>query len=176
MNPGIILYGPPAAGKDTITRCLEALNERYALFPPLGAEPGHTNGYRTTTPAEIEELRRQGDIIWENRRYGTACAIDRPGLTARLAEHVPVLHLGQVDGIEAVTGAIPGTRWVVVFVWCPREMAEVRLRRRGTGDLAQALKAWNEAPLISADLTINTLLYDPEDAARQIHAYVTALG
>ncbi|MGK5675046.1 kinase [Micromonospora sp. URMC 106] len=178
MNPGIILYGPPAVGKDTITRCLEALHERYALFPRLKAGRGRTNGYRATTPAEIEELRRRGDILWEDQRQGATYAIDRSRLTARLAEHVPVVHLGQVGGIDAVTGAIPGTRWVVVFVWCPREMVEVRLRNRGIEDPAEALRAWDAAPLISdrADLTINTLLYDPEDAARQIHEYVTAIG
>lgn len=38
------------------------------------------------------------------------------------------------------------------------------------------LKAWDDSPLIPAGLTINILLYNPEDAARQIHAHVTAIG
>jgi guanylate kinase len=178
VKRGLILYGPPAAGKDTITRQLEGLRERYVLFPRLKAGRGRTNGYRMTTPAEIEELRRQGGVIWENERYGATYVIDRPGLTARLAEHVPVLHLGQVEGIDAVTTAIPDTRWVVVFVWCPRQIAEVRIRERGTGDTAERLNAWDETKVISdtADLTIDTLLVDPEDAARQIDSYVNTIG
>jgi guanylate kinase len=177
MNRGLILYGPPAAGKDTITRHLEALHERYRLFPRLKAGRGRTAGYRMTTPAEIDQLRRHGDIIWENRRYGATYVIDRPELAARLAQHVPVLHLGQVEGVQAVTGAIPDTRWIVVYVWCPRDVAEIRIKERGTGDTAERLKAWDETPTIeAADLTINTHVVDPEGAARQIDRYVTAVG
>ncbi|MEN3614444.1 kinase [Plantactinospora sp. ZYX-F-223] len=178
MTRGIILYGPPAAGKDTITRHLEALHNRYVLFPRLKAGRGRTTGYRITTLADIEALRRQDGIIWENHRYGATYVLDRPGLTARLAEHVPVLHLGQVEGVHAVTTAIPDTRWVIVHVWCPRGVAEIRIRERGTGDTAERLKAWDETKPITdmADLTINTLVTSPGDAARQIDSYVNTVG
>jgi predicted PilT family ATPase len=35
MRSGILLYGPPAAGKDTITTALAALDARYAPFRRL---------------------------------------------------------------------------------------------------------------------------------------------
>ena len=37
MNIGVILYGPPAAGKDTITGELLALDPRYRQFSRLKA-------------------------------------------------------------------------------------------------------------------------------------------
>ncbi|MEU4780812.1 kinase [Micromonospora sp. NPDC023633] len=173
MKRGVVLYGPPAAGKDTVTRYLGVLDQRYVLFPCLGAGPDRTNGHRTATPTEIEELRRRGEIVWESRRHGATHVIDRPELAARLAEHVPVVHLRQAEGIDAVTGAFPDARWLVAFLWCPREIAEVRVRQRGTGDT----EGWDEVPIIGhADLTINTLLTDPEDAARQIDSRVAAFG
>ncbi|MEW2379279.1 kinase [Micromonospora sp. NPDC047812] len=173
LKRGVVLYGPPAVGKDTITRYLGVLDQRYVLFPCLEAGPGLTNGPRRATPTEIEELRRRGEIVWESRRHGAAHVIDRPGLAARLAEHVPVVHLRHVEGIDAVTGAFPDARWLVAFLWCPREIAEARVGQRGTGDT----EGWDEVPIIGhADLTINTLLTDPEDAARQIDSRVTAMG
>ncbi|MEV4758943.1 kinase [Micromonospora sp. NPDC049559] len=176
MNRGLILYGPPAAGKDTITRRLHALNGRYELFPRLKAGPGRTAGYRMTTPDALNELRDRGEIVWENHRYGATYAVDRPELVARLARQIPVLHLGQVEAINAVIQATPEARWTVAFLWCPRETAEIRIKERGTGDTAERLKAWDETKHITAeaDLTINTLVTEPDDAARGIDSYVTA--
>jgi hypothetical protein len=49
----------------------------------------------------------RGDIVWENERYGAVYLVDRPSLLAYLASHVPVLHLGQADAVDAVTGRRP---------------------------------------------------------------------
>jgi guanylate kinase len=87
-----------------------------------------------------------------------------------------VLHLGQVEAVEAITAATLDTRWLVVSLWCPRDVAAQRIADRGDTDPAARLSAWDETrPLLSSDLTINTTTKPAELAARQIHQRVTGL-
>ncbi|SCL15967.1 guanylate kinase [Micromonospora rhizosphaerae] len=171
---GVILYGPPAAGKDTITQALSDLDPAYRLFRRLKAGPGRAVGYRMTTPEHVDQLRAAGDVVWENHRYGAVYAVDRPTLQAGLLDHVPVLHLGQVEAVQAVKSAVPEARWLVVYLWCPREVAEDRILARATGDTADRLQAWDQTqPLSGADLAIDTATVAPDEAARQVHERLT---
>lgn len=169
---GVILYGPPASGKDTVTHALENLDPRYRLYRRLKVGEGRTDGYRMSTQAEVDELRRRGEIVWENRRYGSLYVVDRPALLANLATHYPVVHLGQVEAVRAVaTATVSDAAWCIVSLWCPREIAAKRLRGRGSPDVAERLAAWDQTqPLDGADLTINTAVDTPEQAATQVHA------
>jgi guanylate kinase len=170
MMRGVILYGPPAAGKDTITEALHKLDARYALFPRLKVGTGRAAGYRMTTEAAMQALRASGEIVWENRRYDALYAVDRTSLREHLASSVPVLHLGQAEAIDAITSAIAETRWLVVYVWCPRDIAEERILARQTGDLEARLRAWDDTnPIKHADVRINTAEVLPDHAARRIH-------
>jgi guanylate kinase len=169
MMRGVILYGPPAAGKDTVTEALHSLDPRYSLFRRLKAGAGKTAGYRMTTSAVLGELRENGDLIWENSRYGAIYAVDRPGLLDHLVAGCPVLHLGQVEAIDAVIKATPDANWTVVYVWCPRDIAAKRLMARNPEDVEDRLRAWDQTvPLESADLTINTAQAGPEAVAGKI--------
>lgn len=168
---GVVLYGPPAAGKDTITTTLHRLDPRYVLFPRLKVGRGRTTGYRMTTAEELHALRERGEIIWENHRYGATYAIDRTELLQRLRIHIPVLHAGQPEAVTAITQAVPRARWIRVALWCPRDIAEHRIRARNTGDPEERLHAWDTTPpLPDADLTINTATTPPQTAAEHIHA------
>jgi hypothetical protein len=81
-----------------------------------------------TAVSAVDELRMRGDIVWENERYGAVYLVDRPSLLAYLASHLPVLHLGQADAVDAVMGrrrpwlgwwltcGVPG-RWQRVDSW-----------------------------------------------------------
>src|SRR5262249_6735558 len=104
---GVILYGPPASGKDTISHALESLNDTYRTFERLKAGGGRTDGYRLVTDAEMDTLSERGELIWENSRYAARYAIDRESLGAALHHLVPIVHLGQPAGVEAVRTAFP---------------------------------------------------------------------
>lgn len=173
--PAVILYGPPAAGKDTVTKALTKLDETYRLYQRMKVGAGRTVGYRMTTLADVEALRRAGAIVWETRRYGALYVVEQTSLSEMLTICIPVLHLGQVEAVKAVISAV-AAQWVTVWLWCPRDVAAKRIAQRGTGDGAARLRAWDETkPLPAADISVNTAEVDSADAAAKIHSNVQVL-
>jgi guanylate kinase len=144
MSPsGVILYGPPGSGKDTVTAELSRLRPEFALFERLKAGPGRTTGYRLTTAQHIEELAQAGEVLYRNSRYDADYAVDRGEVSALVdAGRIPVLHMGQVAGARAVA-AFP-INWVRVLLWCPEEVTRQRCKGRGDKDLEARLKVWHE--------------------------------
>jgi guanylate kinase len=181
VNPAaVILYGPPASGKDTITRALASLDPRYALFRRLKNGSGNTSGYRMTSPGDLTALQDDGQVLYQNHRYGSTYVIDRPHLGAMLdAGQIPVIHLGQVQGIRAVS-SYPAS-WVTVALWCARSTTARRARARGSADIDARLAAWDETlqDLQQAGdsdfrARLDTDTMEPGDEAKTIDALVTA--
>ncbi|MFF2549072.1 HAD family hydrolase [Kitasatospora sp. NPDC058063] len=176
---GVILYGPPAAGKDTVTRSLADLGASFSLFSRVKIGPGRSAGYRMGTPEQLEELRVSGAIVYENSRYESTYVTDRPGLDAAFKAGIPVMHLGQVDGVRAVLDGYPA-QWLTVLLWCPREVTEARSAGRGDADTPARLAAWDSTradldanPDFRFDLTIRTDSVSPTAAAAQIRRALT---
>ncbi|MFI5501768.1 kinase [Nocardia asteroides] len=166
MKSGVILFGGPATGKDTVTRALSRLDARYRLFERLKAGPGRTEGYRMTDSSELERLDLAGELVYVNSRYGARYAIDKPTLTALATEgFIPVVHAGQPQVIDALREAMPDIHWTVVQLQCTTETARRRIADRATGDDSERLAAREETPSILADLTIDTDHIQPAQAA-----------
>ncbi|WP_432038688.1 phosphotransferase-like protein [Streptomyces cucumeris] len=174
MSQGVILYGPPASGKDTITTALTDLSPRYAQFARLKVGSGKSSGYRMGTAEQLRELEAAGAVVYANSRYDNTYVIDRPGLDDAFEAGIPVVHLGQVAGIHALVDGYPAD-WSVVLLWCPREVTEQRSTGRGDSDTAARLMAWDATredldkhPGATWDLTVDTTTASPQDAARLI--------
>ena len=171
MTRGVILYGPPASGKDTITTALSQLDPAYQLFRRLKVGPGRQTGYRMTTTAHIDRLRAAGQIVWENSRYSATYVVDREGLNHALHDGTPIVHLGQSAARAAICAATPQTAWLVVSLWCPREVAAERLAARGAADIPDRLAAWDATEnLRTPDLMIDTSEVTATNAAQIIHS------
>jgi guanylate kinase len=179
---GIALYGPPASGKDTVTQALTALDARYVQFRRLKAGGGRADGYRICTNEQIDDLRDQGLIVYENVRYESRYAIDRPALDALLARGlVPVVHLGQLAGVHALV-RYPAL-WLPVLLHCRRTTAAQRARQRGSADIAARMEAWDdtERELAGARpddfaLHVDTDRTSPTQAAQAIDAQLKRMN
>jgi guanylate kinase len=89
------------------------------------------------------------------------------------------LHIGQVDGIQAVT-AYPAT-WTRVLLWCPRQTTRERTITRGNTDVEERLGVWDETyedlarhPDTLFTLVIHTDVTPPHISAGMIHDAVSA--
>jgi guanylate kinase len=162
---GVLLYGPPASGEDTVTSALNRLDANYRPFRRIKVGSGRTSGYRMASPSEVEAIRSRGEILWENRRYNSSYYVDQPTLLSDLSRCIPIVHLGQVQAIEAIRSAVAEARWLSVSLWCPRDIAESRIVARDTGDAVERLSAWDTTEPLDADLRINTAEVTPDDAA-----------
>ncbi|MFI0486797.1 guanylate kinase [Actinomadura sp. 9N215] len=179
-SPGVILYGPPASGKDTITAELARLDGRYTLQPKLKVGTGRNIGYRYVTSADLENLRTTGRLVVETHRYGNVYAIDRDDIAALVeADKIPVVHMGNLADLQRLRAAVPFD-WTAVLLWIPRAVCADRSKHRGDADTPNRLQAWDETrndlhtttdPVFN--LLIRTDQTDPADTARRILATVT---
>lgn len=166
----VILYGPPASGKSTITEYMRRSDPRFTLFPRLKAGSGRKGEYRITTIEHIAELKASGEAIWTNERYGSTYATDRPYLDEMISRGlIPVLHAGQRAAVDAIATAVPGAQVTKVSLTLPRDVARNRIANRETGDSSERFAAYDateEYP--DADLVIDTNSTSPDDAASLI--------
>lgn len=177
MRRGVILYGPPASGKDTIDGMLREIDPEYVHFSRLKIGPGRSTGYRFATREQLDELRSKGLLVWENHRYGATYAVDMPGLQQVIKTGMPILHLGQAAGVLAVIDRTPMVSWTVAELWCPRPVAMQRLRERDPSDIANRLAAWDDTRrLPGAHIRLNTDVVSPLDGAKQIDSTLRRNG
>ncbi|NXY94475.1 guanylate kinase [Streptomyces sp. BR123] len=181
LPSAVILYGPPAAGKDTITQALADLEAGYAQFRRLKVGSGKTDSYRMGSAEELAALEEAGQVIYSNSRYGNVYVVDQPGLDEMVAAGLtPVLHLGQIDGVQAVIDAYPA-RWTTVLLWCTREETATRSAGRGDADTEARLAAWQATqedvdahPDQEWDLVVQTGDHSPAKVAQVISQRVRA--
>jgi guanylate kinase len=167
MDRPVILYGPPAVGKDTITAAITQRHPSYRQFRILKAGAGKTSTYRMTTARRLSEC----DLVAIWTRYGNTYAIDADGLNEALRNYRPILHFGAIAQIRDVLAHDGGIRWLVVDLNYPRAIARERLAQRNSHDIEQRLAIFDDTPLLPvdlADLRIDTSDFTAEQAADSI--------
>lgn len=178
-RPGVILYGPPTSGKDTVTAELTRQDDRYALLPKLKVGTGRIAGYRYVTATELAKLRDAGRLVVETHRYGNVYAVDRDDIAALVeAGKVPIVHMGNVADLRRLRDAVP-LDWTAALLWIPRDLCADRSKHRGDVDTPKRLQAWDEtrndlqaAATPVFNLVIHTDQVDHTETARRILAAV----
>lgn len=173
---GLVLYGPPAAGLDTVTEALSVLDPRFTLYQRLKVGDGRTAGYRIIDLDEFARADDAGELLHAYSRYGALYGIDRSLLSTMLQDDlVPVVHLVRVDGVLALLEAGFPAKWTIVCLWCALKETEQRLTARSDPRAEERTAAWAETladlhdvGLDLFDLTINTGTVEPEQAAALI--------
>ncbi|MFE3494607.1 guanylate kinase [Streptomyces sp. NPDC059175] len=142
---GIVLFGPPTAGKDTISTRLTEHDKRFRQLVKVKVGSGRTTGYRVVGRAELEALRAADRVVLETERYGNIYAIDRADLELmHAAGHVPIVHLGSIAHLRMFRAAVREP-WLCVLLWVPREVCGQRSTGRGDRDTSDRLAAWDAA-------------------------------
>ncbi|MFH8627550.1 guanylate kinase [Streptomyces vietnamensis] len=171
---GVLLFGPPAAGKDTVSAALHTLDPRFSQLVKVKVGSGRSTGYRMASETQLTELRRAGRIVLETERYGNTYAVDRADLDALRAEGgVPVVHVGSLAHLRSFLGAV-NEPWLSVLLWLPRAECARRSAGRGDQDTPDRLSVWDTTleDLASSDpdedpfhLLLRTDLRPPESTA-----------
>lgn len=168
MNRGVLLYGPPAVGKDTVSVELEQTGA-YRQFQRLKCGPGRTTGYRMISDADLRRIPRH-EVLYLNRLYDSTYVVDRSGLEAFWdAGSIPVIHLGQPEAVTLIKTRTPGVAWLVVDLHCPiRELAR-RITARETGDGEARIAVARATPRLTApNVAISTFDTEPSVVAGHI--------
>ncbi|GAA3930970.1 hypothetical protein GCM10022244_44860 [Streptomyces gulbargensis] len=143
VTGGVLLFGPPAAGKDTVTAALHDLDARFSQLVKVKVGSGRTAGYRMATEAQLSELRAAGRIVLETERYGNTYAVDREDLDAlRDAGGFPVVHVGSVAHLRTFQASVADP-WLRVLLWLPRTECARRSAGRGDRDTGDRLAVWD---------------------------------
>ncbi|WP_219500135.1 guanylate kinase [Nonomuraea ceibae] len=170
---GVVLYGPPASGKSTVTAALTVLDPRFVLLRKLKAGDRRGSEYEFISAERMAELRNAGRLLVETQRYGNTYAVDRYQVERMTtAGQIPIVHMGNIPDIHRLNDAGP---WLVALLWVSREVCERRSRQRLDDDTSQRLRAWDEtlADRRAHDDSLFYCRYEtdeiaPEAIARQI--------
>jgi guanylate kinase len=175
MRAGVLLSGPPASGKDTVTVALERLDMAVKLFPRLKAGSGRMKGYRQVPLASLDEMDAAGLIAQRHERYHNHYAIDRPYLERMLVRgEKPIIHVGRLDNLRQLQDFRPD--FLSVLFWVSEDIMVDRLRHRADRNISERVVAWREErdDLVQLsepeifDIAIDTGVVEIVDTARLI--------
>ncbi|MGH3568096.1 MAG: hypothetical protein ACRDRH_19120 [Pseudonocardia sp.] len=155
MLEALILYGPPASGKDTISQLVSRLDPRYVLFRKIKSGAGSTGTYRVISEGRLATMRAAGRVQQESRRYGNTYVVDKDQLDYfASAGRRPMLHMGDLPGVVQLKSYGRPARWQTVLLWAPPDVTHARLAGRRDTNVRARMEVWIQ--------TVEELLSSPE--------------
>lgn len=134
---GIVLFGPPASGKDVVTAAMHALDRRICHFRKLKVGTGRSQGYRIVSPSQVDDLLRRGLVVSRVRRYGNEYVVDQTELESLQGSGcIPVIHTADLDELERLSQQ---AGWRSFCLWASLRVTRQRLSERGDRDTAARL-------------------------------------
>ena len=134
----LVLFGSPAAGKDTVTGLLEDIG-RFSLARRYKMGTGRTKGYVPVLKPEYDQLHQSGMVVSEVERYGNRYLLTSLELR-RISEsdRIAVVHTASVDEYESLPD-----EWGRVLLLASREATIARLIARGDTDFVERLELYD---------------------------------
>jgi guanylate kinase len=141
----ILLSGPPASGKDSVTNLL---NERNTLFVnflkhcgcDLSAEKRGMESYVNISVEEFKRMISNGDFIQYHKRYGRFYGVSKKLLNDYLNKGlVPVIHTGRIENLITLESKILNKVYKIL-IWAKRDDIQQRLDKRQNGDIIEINK------------------------------------
>jgi len=146
----LLLSGPPASGKDTVSHELINRNNRFVLFKKHRAGGETNSGYIDISTAQFKEMEAQNKFIQSHLRYGRLYGVSRDGIEKTLAYgKIPIIHTGRIENLVKLKDVF-GQKCIAIHLWEHRDILAERIRKRH-----------NNAEEISARITaLDEEIYD----------------
>ena len=135
----ILLCGPPASGKDTITTLLARKNNIFRHFrkhrvPPRENGKNNPPSYIRVSIDEYLTMIRDNEFVQFHQRYGRFYGVSRKTLEKHLRDgQIPIIHTGKVYDLMELDASF-GNNSAKILLWESKENIRERLKLRHPGD------------------------------------------
>ncbi len=155
LYEAILLSGPPASGKDSLTEALHGIDPKFVHFRKHRAGSGGQPGaaYIDISVSQFERMAQQNRFAQWHDRYGRyyGVAVEELDRTLSTAK-IPIIHVGKYQNLLALRQHPLLRPALSILLLCSRAAAGVRLENRHAGQLGEV-----EARLAAFDQEQQTL-------------------
>lgn len=151
LNKVVILCGPPASGKDTITTALKGLGD-YEKVRLHRTGPRPKEGYIHVDDEQFEILKRENHFIEHHTTYGRQYGVSIGELLITSIKHkYSVIHLGSPKQALEIKKNLPQDIVKIIYLWNTRTELQERLHLRYQDNADEILRRMAVAAQEMAD-------------------------
>ncbi len=142
-EPGkiVLLYGPPASGKDTITQLLQNRNNIFFHFKKHKVYPGDQQiqtknqlSYFHISMNRFLNMIANGEFLQFHWRYKSFYGVSKVLMDDSLSNgKIPIVHVGKIYDLLELTDVLEA-KLIIILVWETLDVISKRLKFRHKGD------------------------------------------
>ncbi len=134
INSIILLCGPPASGKDSITEAICKIDEGFYHFKKHRAINGktymHRNNYIDITKDEFKKMIENDEFIQYHERYNRYYGISKKAMADGISKNLNmIIHTGRIENLQELKKKI-NENTISILLWAPMDILRQRLVKR----------------------------------------------
>ncbi len=134
MKSIILLCGPPASGKDSITEAVCNIDKSFCHFKKHRAINKNANmdrnNYINISKDEFEKMIKNGDFIQYHKRYDRYYGISKQALADGISKNLNIIiHTGRIENLQELKKKI-NVNTISILLWAPIYLLRQRLQKR----------------------------------------------